>query len=197
MRATVAAIIAALTLTATLALVGCGPSPTDTAANTASTASNAAQTAVPPSSSGASGTAAASVSATANTAPHPFPTITTPNQAPAEVNAALKARQPFMLVFVDSRQNVTADQAAVIALLSKKYRGLMDFFTYDLATYYKAPKDSEAYKNAESAILLAQKLGTGYMPAIVVVNKDGLIIWQSTGYQDEGTLEKQVMRATQ
>jgi hypothetical protein len=44
---------------------------------------------------------------------------------------------------------------------------------------------------------LAQTLDAGYMPAIILVNRSGQMTWQSTGYLDEGSLEREILRATQ
>jgi hypothetical protein len=192
MRRTVAAFVAVIAVLAVLALAGCGGSPPPETATPA-----AAPAATPPPSSSSSVASVPPLSKAPITEPRPFPPTATANQIPPEVTEALKSKRAFLFAFIDSRQVQTKDQAVVLAGLNKKFRGVLDFFTYDLATYYKAPKDSEPYKRTQSAALLAQKLDLGYMPAIVIVNRDGLIVWQSTGYADEGTLEREILRATQ
>jgi hypothetical protein len=193
MRRTVAAIVAVVAVLAVLALAGCGGSPPPETATPA--AAPAAGT--PPPSSGSAVASEVALSEPPITEPRPFPETATANQIPPEITEALKAKRAFLFAFLDSRQVQTKDQAVVLAGLNKKFRGMLDFFTYDLATYFKAPKDSDLYKRTQSAALLAQKLDLGYMPAIVIVNNDGLIVWQSTGYADEGSLEREILRATQ
>ena len=100
-------------------------------------------------------------------------------------------------MYYDSGQAITADQKPVIDGLAQKFRGLIDFITFDLGTYDKAAEGSAAKKNAALAAELAQKLNVGYQPAIVIVDKSGQITWQSTGYYDDGTLEREILRATQ
>ena len=193
MRRPVAAFVAVIAVLAVLGLAGCGGSP----APSTTTAAPAASGSTPPPSTTSAVASSPVLSVAPITEPRPFPASPAANQIPPEVAEALKAKRAFLLAYIDTRQVQTKDEAAVLAGLNKKFRGMLDFFTYDLATYYKAPKDSDLFKRTQAATLLGQSLKLGYMPAIVVVNKDGTIVWQSTGYLDEGTLEREILRATQ
>jgi hypothetical protein len=196
MRRSVAAFVAVIAVVAVLSLAGCGGGSPTPAASTG-TPTSSGNTPPPSSSGAASSTAAPTLAAKPITEPRPFPTVTTPDQIPPEIAEALKAKRAFLLAFIDSRQGTTKDEGVVLAGLNKKFRGMLDFFTYDLVTYSKVSKDSDIYKRTQAAVLLGQKLNLGYMPSFVIVTKDGTIVWQSTGYYDEGTLEREILRATQ
>jgi hypothetical protein len=190
MRRPVAAVVAALAVAVVLLVTGCG------GGGTAETTKPAASAAAPPPPPAAVSAESVELSAEPITTPRPFPVVSDRN-APKAVIDALAAKRPFMLVFYDSKQTVTTDQKAVMDELAKKYRGLIEFIAFDLQTFYTAPADSFAKKNATLAAELAQKLEVGYEPAILIVDKEGRITWQSTGFYDAGTLEREILRATQ
>ncbi len=193
MRRIVAVVVAALMVTSVVFLGGCASSPES---SSSAPSSGSAPAAAPPAPPSASKTAAVTtLSAPPQTTPRPFPTVSAVD-TPAAVVAALKGKHAFILVFYDTRQTETDDQKRVIAAMQNKYRGLIDVVTFDLATLTSAKKDSAAYKEAASAVTLGQKLTIGYMPAIVIVSKDGQITWQSSGVLDEGSLEREILRAT-
>jgi hypothetical protein len=177
-------------------LAGCGGAPTAQPSTPGSSGSNpggAAKT--PPSSAQSTGTTDLSVKPI--TTPRPFPQVDA-NSAPAAVLESLAAKRAFMLVLYDSRQLHTGDQKAVVDQLAAKYRGLIDFLTYDVAKVATQGSDgTAAQKQAALATELAQKLNAGYQPVIVITDRAGQITWQSTGFYDAGTLEREILRATQ
>jgi len=128
------------------------------------------------------------------TEPRPFPQVTVAT-APARVLDALESKRAIFLVYYDPSQSVTADQKKVVAALSKKFKGLIEFIAYDLPKTDVAGTDAQK-KTAAQIAELAQRLDTGYMPAIVIVTRDNIITWQSTGYYDFGPLEREILRAT-
>jgi hypothetical protein len=193
MRRPVAAVIAVLAVALVLLLAGCGGESTT---QTPAAGTTGAGTAAPPPPPSSVSTATAALSVKPITTPRPFPEVTAQN-APKVVLDALAAKRAFMIVYYDSSQVVTADQRVVIDELAKKFRGLIEFITFDLATLSKAADGSVAKRTATLAAELAQKLDIGYEPAIVIVDKSGQIIWQSTGFYDAGTLEREILRATQ
>lgn len=192
MRRPVAAVVVAIAVITVLALTGCGGSPSPSKSSGTSSGSSAPPPAA--SSSASSGTPA--LSAKAITTPRPFPD-TTGVPTPKAVLDALAAKHAFVLVFEDSRQAVTSDQKTALDTVMKKFRGLTEFVTFDLATVYSTADGTAAHKEAVQAADLAQKLDAGYAPVIVIVDKNGQITWQSSGYYDEGTLEREILRATQ
>jgi hypothetical protein len=128
------------------------------------------------------------------TEPRPFPQLNAATAPPA-VLGALKNKRAIFLIFYDPAQSVTADQKKVVAALSAKFKGLIEFITYSLPKTNLDGTVAEK-KTAAQVADLAQRLDVGYMPTLVVVTRDGLITWQSTGYQDFGPLEREILRAT-
>jgi hypothetical protein len=194
MRRTVVAVVAALSITIVLLLVGCGGGAT-TESTTSGTGATGSSAAPPPPPTTVS-TATPELSAKPITTPRPFPKVDSRN-APKAVLDALAAKRAFMVVFYDSNQVATGDEKAVIDSLAGKFRGLLDFITYDIGVLSRAAEGTPAKQTAQLAADLAQKLDAGYQPAIVIVDKNGLILWQSTGFYDAGTLEREILRATQ
>ena len=189
MRRTIAAVVAALLgIMVAAALAGCSSDSSTAAAPTASAAPA-------PVAASLSTTAPVEIAAKPLTDTHPFPTLTTATAPPA-VQAALGTR-PMLLVFFDSKQAVTRDLRTVLSALGKKFAGKIDIDAFDLAVVRKAAPGSKTYKAGVAAVGLAQKLDIGYMPAMVVVSADKQITWQSTGYYDAGTLEREIMRVAQ
>jgi hypothetical protein len=195
MRRPVAAVIAALAMAAVLTLAGCGGGSTPEAPASGGTAAGGSAATPPKPPTGVS-TSTADLSVKAITTPRAFPAVEA-QTAPKAVLDALAAKRAFIIVFYDSSQTSTADQKVVIDGLAKKFRGLIDFITFDLTTLARAPEGSESKNTARLAAQLAQKLDLGYQPAIVITDQNGQITWQSTGYYDAGTLEREILRATQ
>ena len=170
-------------------LSGCS-SPSPTAADVSKAA--LAPAAAKPTAAAAAPSAA--ISSPPITDPRPFPQVNVVT-APAAVLDALTNKRAMFLVYYDPVQSVTADQKKVVAALSTKFKGLIDFIAYDLPKTNVGNTDAEK-KAAARVAQLGQLLKVGYMPAILLVTRDGTITWQSTGYQDIGPLEREILRAT-
>ena len=190
MRRSVAATVATCAAIAITLLSGCSSGGTAATPSTPQVSAAASVPAV----TAASSTGSNQLSTPPITDPRPFPAVTALT-APASVLDALKGKRAFFLVYYDPTQSVTVDQKNVVYALQKKYAGLIEFIPYDLPVATAASTDAEK-KTAQQVAELAQRLSIGYMPAIVIVTKDGIITWQSTGYYDAGPLEREILRAT-
>ena len=185
--------LAALAAVCSMLLVGgCASADSNTAAAPSAAAISSAALAT--SAKTAPSASANDLSSPPITEPRPFPQVTDLTAPPAVLDA-LKGKRAFFLVYYDPAQTVTADQKAVVAGLEAKYRGLIQFIPYDLPST-DLTDSATADKTAGQIAELAQRLDIGFMPAIVIVTRDGLITWQSTGYQDAGPLEREILRAT-
>jgi len=192
MRRSIAATTVLLALLAAL-VSGCASSSPATP-DAGSAAAPAAPTAVPAAPSAAAGAASVIQSTPPITDPRPFPEVTIASAPPAVLDA-LKNKRAICLVYYDPAQSVTVDQREVMSVLSAKFKGLIEFIAYDLPRASVATTASEG-KTAAQVAGLAQKLKVGFMPSIVMVTRDNVITWQSTGYQDVGPLEREILRAT-
>ena len=190
MRRSVAATVAMCAAIAITLLSGCSSGGTAATPSASQVISAALAPAANPAASGASN----QLSTPPITDPRPFPAVTELTAPPAVLDA-LKGKRAFFLVYYDPTQSVTVDQKNVVYALQKKYAGLIEFISYDLPATTAASTDAEK-KTAQQVAELAQRLSIGYMPTIVIVTKDGIITWQSTGYYDAGPLEREILRAT-
>ena len=196
MRKSVVLSLAAIAVGSLLLLSACSsdsgtPAATGTGA-AAGTGAATSQPSVPATKTGA--TTGDTLSSSPNKEPRPFPDVTALSAPPAVIDA-IKSKRAFFLVYYDPSQSVTPDQKKVVAALQAKYGGLVQFIPYDLPSSDLASTDTEK-KQADQVAELGQRLELGYMPAIVIVTRDGQITWQSTGFQDYGPLEREILRAT-
>jgi hypothetical protein len=188
MRRTVVILVACAALSSALLLSGCsgGASTTET--------TPPATTPPPAPAAAAAPAAAPQVSTPPITDPRPFPQVNALTAPPAVLDA-LKNKRAFFLVYYDPAQSVTVDQQKVVSALKTKFKGLIEFIAYDLPKTDLASTDAEK-KQASQVAELGQRLNIGFMPAIVIVTRDNMMTWQSTGYQDAGPLEREILRAT-
>jgi outer membrane murein-binding lipoprotein Lpp len=192
MRKVVITLVALAAICAVVLLSGCASSaPPEPAADSASPAAAPATT---PTAQAKTAGSTGQLSSPPITDPRPFPQVNVLTAPPAVLDA-LKGKRAFFLVFYDADQSVTSDQKNVVAGLASKYKGLIEFISFNLPKTDELSSDAEK-KSAATVAQLGQQLGVGYMPAIVVVTNEGLITWQSSGYYDSGTLEREILRAT-
>ena len=179
-------LVALVAVGSTLLLTGCSSgTPAATSTTTVTT---------PPATTTKAAATPSEMSKPPITEPRAFPAVTALTAPPAVLDA-LKNKRAFFLVYYDPTQSVTADQKKVVAALQAKLKGLIEFLAYELPAENVPTTDAEK-KTASEVAELGQRLDIGYMPAIVIVTRDGMITWQSTGFQDAGPLEREILRAT-
>jgi hypothetical protein len=194
MQKFVAVFVAAL-LAVTLA--GCGGGGSVQATTPPATNGNPAPAAAVPPAPGGAAAPAGDVSQPATGYPAPFPEVGTAT-APAAVVADLESGQPMLLLFEDSKDLSADDVRSAVDAVMKKYRGLITLHVIDVAKVPK-PIDPASAKGraAVQALALANRLGVGYMPYIVIVNSKKTQTFRSSGMIDAGLLDREVLRATQ
>jgi hypothetical protein len=118
------------------------------------------------------------------------------NETPADVLARLQDKQPMVLFFFDETQTVTRDQREEFDAVMQKYRGMIDLLSFDIKAGgpgSATEKDPEVVK----AMNMATRLKVTFTPYIVFVDRYGRITYRFSGFTDAGTLEREVLRATQ
>ena len=131
----------------------------------------------------------------------PFPTD---ESVPAEVRDNIDAKQPTLIYFYDASQNASKDSREIIDSVIAKNRGLVDLVAYDIGKYMTGDADkpveldSEFSKdaNAQAAVKLADLLGVGNTPYIVLTDGQGYIVWKFRGFVERDFLEREVLRAS-
>jgi hypothetical protein len=123
----------------------------------------------------------------------PFPSAA--NSVPKPIVDRLQARQPMIVLFYDPRQLTTDDQRSAIETATAKYRGLIDSLEFDAS----AALPSIAPSNTIGAQVanITRDLRIDFTPYVILVNKAGIITVRYRGYIDSGTLEREILRATQ
>lgn len=182
MRRIVVALVVALFV---LAAAGCSGSPEPSPATGGTGAAPAKPPAVTPSEP------LVDRSPVESGAPEPFPTMET-TALPQAVQQKLDAGRPMLLFFYDAKQESTVAQRTELDAVMREYRGLIDLVTFDVS-----PGSGSGSVDAETAAQLASALGIRSTPYIVVVNRDGSIIWRWLGFVDREIIGREVLSATE
>jgi hypothetical protein len=117
-------------------------------------------------------------------------------ETPADVLARLQDKQPMILFFFDDTQTVTKDQRAELDSVMQKYRGMIDLLSFDIGAGgpgSATEKDPEVVKS----MTMATTLKVTVPPYLLFVDRSGRITYRFSGFTDAGTLEREVLRATQ
>lgn len=114
--------------------------------------------------------------------PQPFPVLEEP-APPEAVQQKLDAGRAMLMFFYDSAQESTAPQRAEVDAVMRDYRGLIDLVTFDVTE--------------ETAAQLAGTLGVRSTPYVIVVDRDGDIIWRWLGFVDRDIIGREVLSATE
>lgn len=218
----VASVLVLLLSLSVLTLTGCGGSDSEesSAQTTGKVASNstgasapqAAPAAAPaaPGAPGAVDPAAAAVdrSPAEPTDYEPFPTDA--KVTPKPVLQILKAQQPMIVYFYDSRQSTTddldegVDGKGGIDKLMTEYRGMIDLVSFDIGEYVEDNSDGTIQakpalakdSSAQQAAMLASELDIKFTPYVLIVDRNGYITARFRGWDDYENLEREVLRAT-
>lgn len=123
----------------------------------------------------------------------PFPVVK--DETPADVTTRLQNGQPMLILFYDDEQAITTDQRAEIDVVLKKYRGLIDFLSYDIAEGLPGSEQATSAA-AQQAAQMAGTLKVNFTPYIIFVDRAGRITYRFSGFTDRELLEREVLRAT-
>jgi len=190
-RLVVAAIAAGLVLT----LAGCGGG--GEAAAPAATPAPAPVAAAP-------GSTEPTVVALSDNEPPIFSEFPTSSAVPAEVRELIDAKQPTLIYFYDSTQNMSKENRKIINSVIAKNRGLVELVTYDIGKYVSGnaakpvtvDKDFDKDKRYQASINLARLLEVSFTPYMVLTDGQGYIIWKFKGLTDRDFLEREILRAS-
>ncbi len=149
-----------------LFLIGCGGSSGSTASTT--------ETASPQTAAGES-----TIKPRNSVVPRPF---TSNERTPVFFTDALKQKEPILIAFYNSEDSVSKEVLAEIKIVSDKYGQSAKFLILK-------PDDNEETSR------LAEQLDVGFTPYISVLNRDGTIIFEKTGYIDSKVIEQAVYDA--
>ena len=150
-------------ITAIFILTGCGSSSASTAATT--------QT--------ASSTATSSLPATATVDKKlPVPRKFEPNdKTPRFFMEALKKKEPILITFYDDDDVISKEVLSELKIVFDKYDGTV--------TFLQLKSDLNAQVSN-----LAEQFKIGFIPYTAVLNRNGTIIFEKTGYVDNKVIEQ-------
>ncbi|MFA5843358.1 MAG: hypothetical protein WC971_00850 [Coriobacteriia bacterium] len=185
MRRLVAALVI---VTVAFSLAGCGGKAAETAAPAPDAAAAAAP---PPAAAAAAPVADDSPTEVVDLALFPVDKAITPES----ITNRLEMRQPMVLYFYDPLQSDTNDVRVEIDAALKKYRGLIDLLTFDVGARLRSGGASDAA--AAKTALMTDQLRVSYTPYIIMVDRNGFMVWRGRGFFDRGILEREVLRATE
>lgn len=120
--------------------------------------------------------------------PIAFPSFAT-TDTPAVFKDKLDAGRPMLIVFQDDRQTQTATLRAEVDAVMNEYRGLVDLITFNVG-------GDAADPNILAAVTYASELAVNNTPYMIVVDKNGFIIWRNKGFAERGIIEREVERAS-
>ena len=180
-----ALVIAAFALT----LVACGGTPT------ATTSSSAPE----PGLASASTLATASPEGTDTLSPvqraDNAQLATRADETPDAVIADLKNKMPMMLYFYDSTQPVTSRQNKENDAAIAKYRGTLDYLSFNINTGVPGSGSSDTTQTRKVS-LFAANLGVTFTPYLVFVDSYGRVVFKFNGFTDRKLIEREILRAT-
>lgn len=156
------------------ALASCSGSPSGTPAASTSTASSST-TGTP----SAAGTQTASPAPVALSVPRKFETN---KDTPAFFLQALKKKDPILIAFYNDDDPISKEVLAQIKIVYDKYNGS--------ATFLQLKSDLN-----EQVSNLAEQFHVGFIPYIAVINRQGVVIFEKTGYVDNKVIEQAVYDA--
>ena len=148
--------------------LGCGGSSGSTASTTETTSPESAVT-----------TGGSTIKPKSLTVPRSF---SVNERTPTFFADALKQKEPILIAFYNSEDSISKEVLAEIKIVSDKYS--------QSATFLILKPDEN-----EETSRLAEQLEVGFTPYIAVLNRDGTIIFEKTGYIDSKVIEQAVYDA--
>lgn len=129
---------------------------------------------------------------TADFEPVAFPSFDT-TVTPAVLADKLTADRPMLILFYDSRQDVTGDLRVEVDYVINEYRGLIDLVTFDTG---KVDGEGEPTSDSIAAVMYAGELNVTSTPYLIAVDRGGFITWRWRGFVERGYIKREVERAT-
>jgi len=154
-------------ITLSFYLIGCGGSSGSTASST--------ETASP----GTAAPTGGAVKPKSLSVPRQF---TANERTPSFFADALKQKEPILIAFYNSEDSISKEVLAEIKIVSDNYS--------QSATFLILKPDEN-----EETSRLTEQLEVGFTPYIAVLNRDGTIIFEKTGYIDSKVIEQAVYDA--
>jgi hypothetical protein len=129
---------------------------------------------------------------TADFEPVAFPSFDT-TETPAVLADKLAAGRAMLILFYDSRQDVTGDLRVEVDYVINEYRGLIDLVTFDVG---KVDDQGAPAFESVAAVMYAGELSVTSTPHLIAVDRGGFITWRWRGFVDRGYIKREVERAT-
>jgi len=125
---------------------------------------------------------------------------------PQAIADAIAEKQPLIIFFFDPDQRVTNDVRAQINTVIEDNTGLVELYSYNLGEFASVDSDGLVQEDAaaleqdsagQATVALARELGVKFTPHLTVVDSQGYIIFQHSGFLDADMIERQVQRAAE
>ena len=149
-------------------IIGCGGSSGSTASTTETTSPESSATA-----------GQSPITPKSLTVPRPFASN---ERTPTFFSDALKQKEPILIAFYNNEDSISKEVLAEIKIVSDSYDQSATFLILK-------PDDNDETSR------LAEQLAVGFTPYIAVLNRDGTIIFEKTGYIDSKVIEQAVYDA--
>lgn len=117
------------------------------------------------------------------------------DETPDIVLTDLKNKMPIMLYFYDASQPITTRQNKENEAVVAKYRGTIDYLSFNINAGIPGSGSSEDTQTRKAA-LMAANLKVSFTPYIVFVDSYGRTVFKFSGFTDRKLLEREIIRAT-
>ncbi|NTW29063.1 MAG: hypothetical protein HGA39_06850 [Coriobacteriia bacterium] len=171
----------------TLAVVGCTSTPTSTATTPAATAAPVVTASATPKISGSGSI---------------FVPLPKGDFISADLQKSLDAKHAVLIYFYNSKQDTSTESRKIIDSVLAANAGLVDVVTYDISKYATwsggVVTIDPAYasdKAAVAAVGLTRALGVTFIPATIVIDKQGYVTYAREGLIDREFLTREIFRA--
>ena len=117
------------------------------------------------------------------------------DETPDVILADLKNHMPMMLYFYDATQAITTRQNKENEAAVAKYRGTVDYLSFNINAGLPGSGSSEDTQTRKAA-LVAANLHVSFTPYVVFVDSYGRVVFRFSGFTDRKLLERAILRAT-
>jgi hypothetical protein len=117
------------------------------------------------------------------------------DETPDVVLTDLTNHMPMMIYFYDASQAITTRQNTENEAAIAKYRGTLDYLSFNINAGIPGSGSSEDTQTRKAA-LAAANLKVSFTPYIVFVDGYGRVVFKFSGFTDRKLLEREILRAT-